>query len=517
MLKNLIDRLESKDVPFFWSVLTFVFAVTIRNFVELFNTHERIDLFGIATLVHYSLFYGALALALAVLLRRATALPIERVLRVVLPSFVIVITAPLFDLLISGGSGFPMGYFGPEFHDRMFLRFLTFFGTGIPPAQHAPIPTMGITPGIRIEVAFVLAGLTYYLRIKGASWLRTVFSVFAGYSLIFAFVSAPFFLMGFSRLIGIYPPGDWSPTYALAYALLIAILGGVLVCIWNRAFFLALARDFRWERLLHFELMFVLGIVMKPDQARSALEAPTLETLLAYWVAGVALAFAWLFSVMTNNLVDSGIDAIANPGRPIPAGAIPPDRYKSTSWIVLGLAVSYAALAGFYPLFMILLFVGGYFLYSMPPLRLKTVPFFSKVIIAFNSLTLVIFGFVSHSPDLELFPKPLIVFFLVGMTAAIQFIDLKDYEGDRAEGIRTLPVLLGLRRSQFVIGVFVALGYFGITTRIPDKTTSALFVLVGLVQFLLIIRKKYTEKPVFLLYLASLVYFIHTVWSQSAK
>jgi 4-hydroxybenzoate polyprenyltransferase len=40
----------------------------------------------------------------------------------------------------------------------------------------------------------------------------------------------------------------------------------------------------------------------------------------------------------------------------------------------------------------------------------------------------------------------------------LNFIDLKDYEGDRRAGIFTLPVLLGLRRAQWLLAVlFVAL------------------------------------------------------------
>ncbi len=100
----------------------------------------------------------------------------------------------------------------------------------------------------------------------------------------------------------------------------------------------------------------------------------------------------------------------------------------------------------------------NYFLYSMPPLQLKRVTFFSKLLISLNSLILVLLGQLFHSGDFGL-PLNIIIFFFVCVTATLNFIDLKDYEGDKNAGIKTLPVALGLDRSKKVIGLFFFISY----------------------------------------------------------
>ena len=92
----------------------------------------------------------------------------------------------------------------------------------------------------------------------------------------------------------------------------------------------------------------------------------------------------------------------------------------------------------------------------------------------------------------------------MGLTLACNFIDLKDREGDLADGIKTLPVLWGMRPSQLLIGVFFALCYIWVGVLCKDSRVLLFSAAAGVVQFILINRKNYDERPVFIVYLSSL-------------
>jgi 4-hydroxybenzoate polyprenyltransferase len=113
-------------------------------------------------------------------------------------------------------------------------------------------------------------------------------------------------------------------------------------------------------------------------------------------------------------------------------------------------------------------------------------------------------GFIISTGKLEGFPNIIIAFFLIFFTLAINFIDIKDYEGDKKEGIKTLPVILGLEKSKFVIGIFFLLAYLGSYLVVNELYLVTIFLIFGIIQFILINRKDYNEKGVFFIYLLSL-------------
>jgi 4-hydroxybenzoate polyprenyltransferase len=247
--------------------------------------------------------------------------------------------------------------------------------------------------------------------------------------------------------------------------------------------------------------MFVLGYVFTRRHIFI-----TADLLWTWFFIATAIFFAGLFSLATNNLADYEIDKISNKARPLVSQRIKRQDYIRLSWIFLAAALFYASAVNFIVFFIISLFIGNYFLYSMPPLRLKRVPFFSKLFISVNSLALFILGCLSTGSFR--IPERVIVFFLLYFTPAINFIDIKDYEGDKLNGIKTLPVILGLRKSKFIIGIFFLLSYAAVCSIAPGALVLNLSLLFGLLMFLLINRKNYHEKPVLITYLSSLLIFI---------
>jgi 4-hydroxybenzoate polyprenyltransferase len=114
-------------------------------------------------------------------------------------------------------------------------------------------------------------------------------------------------------------------------------------------------------------------------------------------------------------------------------------------------------------------------------------------------------GYVFVRNNLILFPHVIVLFFVIFITAVMNFIDLKDYEGDKEAGIKTLPVIMGLRYSKIFIGLFFLITYIAAYWIFKFPSYGYLFIIAGLIQFYLINRENYSEKPIFVVYFITLI------------
>lgn len=493
--RRVVDFLESSRIPLVYFILTFLFVINLRNFIELFS--DRGDI-SFLLFLHYCLFYIALAMSLVALFSILTKTGVVKTAKVVLPSFIILVLAPIADLILNLGEGFDIAYLRPALHDNLLLRFFSFFGD---------FPGRGITPGMRIEIAVVLFASLGYFYLKGAGLIKGLFNTFLTYALIFSYCASPFLIKGMLTLTGF--EYQYSNLLIINFYFLIIFLMGLLIAyLSNKDYFKLIIKDIRPCRLIHFELMFPIGLIIalvtvSPDKFVIADNA-----VFHLIFIPISIAFGWLYSVIMNNIEDYEIDRISNRARPLARSQISLEAYRKLSWVCLAASLFYAAAVGFTAFFIILLFIGNYFLYSMPPFRLKRVPLLSKFVISLNSLIFVMLGFAFMTGTLYGFPKPLIALFLIGFTAGINFIDIKDYEGDKRAGIKTLPVILGLKRAKFFIGLCFMAIYSSSFFLLKDIYLAIPFFILGLTQFFLINRKDYSERVVFVIYLLSVVLFV---------
>jgi 4-hydroxybenzoate polyprenyltransferase len=207
---------------------------------------------------------------------------------------------------------------------------------------------------------------------------------------------------------------------------------------------------------------------------------------------------------MSNNVEDVQIDKVSNKNRPLVLGTMDHGLYKQISWIMLVLALATGAMVDIRMGVMVFVFIAAYWLYSMPPWRLKRVPVFSKFLLAFCSLVMVILGYYFVS-SLVLIPAKAAWFILIGIALVLNFIDIKDYKGDLKEGIKTVPVLLGLKRSKRIVGSLTIAAYLGLGLLVGNYWFTFTCLVLGIVQYLLIIRETYKEKWVMLIHLLTLM------------
>ncbi|KAA2238092.1 chlorophyll synthase ChlG [Salinarimonas soli] len=168
-------------------------------------------------------------------------------------------------------------------------------------------------------------------------------------------------------------------------------------------------------------------------------------------VLGVLLAGPLICaaSQAANDWYDRFVDAINEPGRPIPSGRIPGrwGFYIALAWTALSFGVAvflgpWALAAG--TLGLVLAWA-----YSAPPIRLKRNGWWGNTAVAVSYEGLP--WFTGAAVMAAGFPDPrvllLAALYSVGAHGIMTLNDFKSVEGDRRTGIDSLPVTLGVARA----------------------------------------------------------------------
>ncbi len=261
-------------------------------------------------------------------------------------------------------------------------------------------------------------------------------------------------------------------------------------------------RDLRFIRIFHFIVMTVLGSIL---YLRSSPQDFNIHTVLLFIIFCIALIYAAVFAIVTNNIEDIEADKITNPGRPLIKGSVNQKSYLIAGLVCLIYALVISLVMKMEMFFGILAISVGYYIYSCKPFRLKRIPFVSKFIIGVNTFSVTLCGFVIAGGVMTEFPIIWAIFILVPLSLAANFIDLKDTEGDRFAGIKTWPVIFGERKAKIFIAVCTIATYL-MAGWLLDKNWALPLNAVALAFHLwFLFRKPYNEKAVFLIYISSLM------------
>jgi chlorophyll synthase len=165
-----------------------------------------------------------------------------------------------------------------------------------------------------------------------------------------------------------------------------------------------------------------------------------------------------------NDYYDREIDAINEPYRPIPSGAIPLKQVKAQIWVLLitGLAVAWGLdlWAGHTTPVLLLLALGGSFvsyIYSAPPLKLKQNGWLGNYALGASYIALpwwagqALFGQLTWTTALLT-----LAYSLAGLGIAV-VNDFKSVEGDRALGLQSLPVAFGIEKASWISAAMIDL------------------------------------------------------------
>jgi chlorophyll/bacteriochlorophyll a synthase len=224
--------------------------------------------------------------------------------------------------------------------------------------------------------------------------------------------------------------------------------------------------------------------------------------------SGVSIADNWIFlaagialtgpivcgtSQVINDYCDRHVDAINEPSRPIPSGRVP-GRWPV--WIALagsGLSLALAATLGPWVLLAtcVALFCG--WAYSSPPFRFKRSGWLGPLVCAlsyeglswFTGASVMLGGLPSNTTLL------ILLLYSLGAHGIMTLNDFKAVEGDRATGLRSLPVTMGARSAAIFACAVMALAQLAVIALLAWQGFTLSASIVGLfvaIQIALMVR-----------------------------
>ncbi len=184
-----------------------------------------------------------------------------------------------------------------------------------------------------------------------------------------------------------------------------------------------------------------------------------LKSLLCMLLAGPVMAG---YTQTMNEYYDREIDAINEPYRPIPSGAIPLPQVITQIFVLLftGLAIAFTldVWAGHdFPTITVIALVGGFiaYIYSAPPLKLKQNGWLGGY--ALGASYIAFPWCTGHALFGELNWKIIVftaIYSLAGLGIAV-VNDFKSVEGDRKFGLKSLPVMFGVTTAAWICVVLI--------------------------------------------------------------
>lgn len=193
-----------------------------------------------------------------------------------------------------------------------------------------------------------------------------------------------------------------------------------------------------------------------------------------------------------NDFYDREIDAINEPYRPIPSGAISIPQVVTQILVLLiaGIALAYGldTWAGHEFPSITVLAIGGSFvsyIYSAPPLKLKQNGWLGNYALGASYIALP--WWAGHALFGDLNPTIMVltlIYSFAGLGIAV-VNDFKSVEGDRQLGLKSLPVMFGIGTAAWICVLmidFFQLGIAGYLINIQQNLYAVLLILLVIPQ-----------------------------------
>ena len=482
LLRALLQSIEKSETSFGLWLVSFLSLITLRLLVELwlfdFGGFSAEFLFFEWT--HNTLFFLLSFLLFLPLFQYFARASLSVASNMVLFGFLIILSPPVIDFLISGGTGLWSFYIFDGFFGLL-GRYVTFFGDR---------PDLGITYGVRVEVALVTICFGFYVFWKTRRVTRSLCAALSAYTLLFFLGTFPswaaLLIDGFFKgqwvlrapdvaAIFLSPLSLFSHTFSdvrsvlnmkmsLLYGALLPLIVGAWLFLSRKKLFLALFQNARFPQVVYHAGLLFVGMGLSCAVTNTSIPATVssfgLFDALALFLMLVGVVSAWLASVVVNDLFDQAIDCETNTTRPLVTGALSSKTYGVIGGGLFVISILFPALVSLKSSLFLFAYQSLAWAYSAPPFRLKRFPIIASLVSAVASTLVLFLGFLLLSRDrnISLFPTSFITLFLFSYAVSIPLKDFKDIPGDRNDHVWTLPVLLGVRRAKLLIGsgIFVS-------------------------------------------------------------
>jgi chlorophyll/bacteriochlorophyll a synthase len=193
-----------------------------------------------------------------------------------------------------------------------------------------------------------------------------------------------------------------------------------------------------------------------------------------------------------NDLYDREIDAINEPYRPIPSGAISVPQVVAQVWVLLlaGWAIAYGLdiwAHHAFPTITVLAILGAFlaYIYSAPPLKLKQNGWLGNYALGASYIALPWWTGHALFGELNLTLMLLTLFYSFAGLGIAVVNDFKSVEGDRQLGLKSLPVMFGIGTAAWICVLMIDLfqsGIAGYLISIHQNLYAVLLILLIIPQ-----------------------------------
>lgn len=477
-LLRIIKTIEDAPMTLPSFVIAFFALIVARLLIEntfgLFQEHTFFFFFFEFT--HTFLFFLCSFLLLVFPVRYAGAISFQKAANILLFGFLIILTPPIVDNIIFHGSYF-WSFYAFDGFSGLLHRYVTLFGDR---------PDMGITYGVRVEVAFVTFLLGLYTYIKSQHVKKALLVSFLTYTILFVLGTFPAWLTlgiltfekGFlsinqNDVAGLFltPENIFARNLtdfrsvlnvkmSMVYSVMSAFLIGLLLFREYSKYFFALLKNIRIPQIIYHGGLLFLGMALSFFFTETPLSFDFFH-ITGTLALIIAVESAWIASVIANDCFDKNIDTITNKNRPLIESTIPEELYKTFGVLFFVASLVFSGVVSFSALLLLLGYQAIAWLYSAPPLRLKRFPIIATIFAAFAGILVLIIGFLVVDPDnsLATLPLPLLFYLFIAYSLCLPIKDFKDIVGDKKDNVYTIPVLLGTKKAQLLIGSLMFLLY----------------------------------------------------------
>jgi len=358
---HVVRKLENSETPFFYYPIVFLIIIFFRIFAESFSqqtvNYLNLDRYSFRIdLIHFAFSYIVLAMLLTLFVYYATHENIIKILKVILPSFIILLITPIADILLTHGKGHDILYLLPELKPNILKNFFTFFGD-----------YGGVSSGLRIEIAIGLIAIYFYFREKKQPKFLSFFYTLIAYAIIFMWGSSPFFIKYFLEFIG--QKYEFSGELMIHYYLILLFpLSVWCIALINPKHFFNVIQKIQW--------MFYCGIVAEIIGIMLGLHQGNKIGMNAVSTIFLNSVFVAISIGLLSSFFDLTKEA------------------KHEAYVSLSLLMIYGLFAGIKLCFLLVSAAGAIHLYYMPPFQLKQINLMQYIFIPLILLFLTLCGYL---------------------------------------------------------------------------------------------------------------------------
>ncbi len=462
---RVVGHVENHPTPFGRYLLLFFALLSIRLTLEFFSSHR---LFTFDDVVHIGLWFVFIVLAMLLQLHFFSGERIGKVSRLSIVFFLFAWSAPIFDLLTSGGVAARMNYLSLNSPRQILWSYLTVGGSSL---------LRGATLGIRIEIVLLVLACFNYVRLKSGSVTRAFFGAWSIYSVLFLSGAVPLLLGALVHGLGLEYQADDRSTLLFLFSVDLTLL---FVALWRhssdriRQILAAIPWGAVLIALLHAGIGAGLARHGYPDNASMN------PTTLFWFPLTLALAIC-LAAFAALSALESRVGFEA-------------ERNERTGNGLFFLILAIGAMLSPRLFFVSTLIWALLFLRGEPPLRLDRVPVARNLLVGMLFVGAALFGFVALGGPMVGFPGPWILCLLAVGSVSGLFADLGRAGGDVVPWLESWS---DDRRRNFhrLAIALVPLGFVviggALVPRTPDRMLLALFAVAPIV--LLGSRPKQTQ------------------------